>query len=197
MLLCYGAALCSHVLRCAPVGDKQGGGNLVAFKSFMWHIWLMRKVQTSETRRRKHRLRGVRHGRSGLMTTALQAIGGISPKDRVELVSTGHRIEVPAPLTDVMTQAAILLADGRNVVVMADDEMITTQTAAKLLNVSRQYIVRLIDRGDLPATMVGSHRRLFAVDVEEYRKVRDAERGRALDQLAHLSEELGGYNFGD
>lgn len=156
----------------------------------------MRKAQTSVTRRRKNRPRVVRSASNGRLVAVFQTIHSMSGKDRLEFVSPNQRIELPDPLTDVMTRAAGLLAEGHNVVVMANDEMLTTQSAAKLLNVSRQHVVRLIDKGDLPATMVGSHRRIRAIDVENYRHARDADRHAALRQLVELSEELGGYGLG-
>ncbi|HYE29762.1 MAG TPA: helix-turn-helix domain-containing protein [Allosphingosinicella sp.] len=108
---------------------------------------------------------------------------------------TGKQVELPAPLADVMARAAALMAEGRQVSVVAGDEMLTTQGAAERLNVSRQYVVRLVDRGKLPAVKVGSHRRLHASDVEAFRVRRDAERDAALDQLALISQEMGGYRL--
>jgi len=108
---------------------------------------------------------------------------------------TGRQVELPAPLAYVMARAALLMAEGRQVSVIADDEMLTTQGAAERLNVSRQYVVRLVDRGSLPAVKVGSHRRLRASDVEAFRMQRDAERDTALDQLASMSEEMSGYRL--
>ena len=107
----------------------------------------------------------------------------------------GQRLDVPGPLADVIVRAAELLAAGRRVTVVADDEMLTTQEAADQLNVSRQYVVRLIDRGDLPAVRVGSHRRLRPGDVSAFRANRDKTRDAALDRLADLSEEIGGYGL--
>jgi excisionase family DNA binding protein len=108
---------------------------------------------------------------------------------------TGTQVELPAPLSEVVARAASLMAEGRQVSVVADDEMLTTQGAAKRLNVSRQYVARLVDRGSLPAVKVGSHRRLRASDVEAFRARRDAERDKALDRLASMSEEIGGYRL--
>ncbi len=76
--------------------------------------------------------------------------------------------------------------------VIADDELLTTQAAADVLNVSRQYLVRLVDGGRLPAVKVGSHRRLRASDVEAFRRARDLDREVSLDRLVALSEEAGG-----
>ena len=102
-------------------------------------------------------------------------------------------MELPAALAEVVRRAAELLAGGRSVTVLADEEMLTTQAAADMLNISRQYLVRLVDSGRLPAVKVGSHRRLRASDVEAFKIARDKGRDAALDRLVELSEEVGGY----
>ncbi|WP_283963133.1 excisionase family DNA-binding protein [Sinorhizobium sp. 6-117] len=79
--------------------------------------------------------------------------------------------------------------------VLPDEEMLSTQAAADILNVSRQYLVRLVDNGELPAEKVGSHRRLRATDVAAFKAARDAKRSSALDRLTSLSEDVGGYEL--
>jgi len=49
----------------------------------------------------------------------------------------------------------------------AADDLITTGEAAKVLGTSRQHVVDLCDRGDLPFRTVGTHRRVSRADVEE------------------------------
>lgn len=49
------------------------------------------------------------------------------------------------------------------------DETLTTGEAARLVGCTRQHIVDLCDRGDLPYTMVGTHRRVRIADVESIR----------------------------
>lgn len=49
------------------------------------------------------------------------------------------------------------------------DELLTTGEAARLLGVSRQTIVNLADRGDLPYETTGAHRRIRRADVEQVR----------------------------
>ena len=150
---------------------------------------------------RRHRRKAIA-SRSGDRIVVAQLAGmlnmarGAKPRQSVQIVDTsGKQVKLPDPLTEVMACAATLLAEGRSVSVVADDEMLTTQEAAELLNVSRQYVVRLVDQGTLPAVKVGSHRRLKTGDVEVYKAQRDANRDAALDQLAHASEEIGGYGL--
>jgi excisionase family DNA binding protein len=87
-----------------------------------------------------------------------------------------------------------LLAQGRAVAILPADGALTTQAAAELLNVSRQYLVRLLDEGALPSFKVGAHRRVRTQDLLAYKEVRDAKRHRALDRLVELTETFGGYN---
>ena len=61
-------------------------------------------------------------------------------------------------------------------------------------NVSRQYLVRMLDEGRLPFTRTGKHRRLRIDDVLAFKVRRDRDRGAALDALAAISEESGGYD---
>lgn len=70
---------------------------------------------------------------------------------------------------------------------------LTTQQAADLLNVSRPHIAKLIDEGTLKGHKVGKHRRLNAIDVQNYKHQRDVEQRDAVDELTALSDELGLY----
>jgi excisionase family DNA binding protein len=91
--------------------------------------------------------------------------------------------------------AAAFLAEGRMVTVLPEEEMLSMRAAADILNVSRRYLVRLIDAGELPAEKVGSHRRLRATDIAAFKAHRDARRASALDRLTSLSEDAGGYEL--
>jgi excisionase family DNA binding protein len=70
---------------------------------------------------------------------------------------------------------------------------LTTQNAADVLGVSRPFIVKQIESGLLPHRMVGTHRRILFRDLMEYKHKMEADRDRALGDLAAESQRLGLY----
>jgi excisionase family DNA binding protein len=71
---------------------------------------------------------------------------------------------------------------------------LTTQQAADVLNVSRPFLVKLLDQGKIPCRKVGSHRRVLFADIMAYKKQNNHQRLQALEELSALDQELGlGY----
>ncbi|MBA3945095.1 MAG: helix-turn-helix domain-containing protein [Herpetosiphonaceae bacterium] len=106
----------------------------------------------------------------------------------------GEAVEVPASLLHLMHMLVHYLVEGQTVTLVPVDKVLTTQQAAALLNVSRPYLVKLLDQGLIPHTMTGRHRRVRFADVLQYKAQRDARREEGLVQLAQLSQELGLYD---
>ena len=102
-------------------------------------------------------------------------------------------VEVPASVVRVLAEALDHAQRGEQVRVIADDEEIATQQAADLLNVSRPYLVGLVDRGEIPSRKVGARRRLKLADVLLYREVDQGRRREAVKALAAEAQELGLY----
>jgi excisionase family DNA binding protein len=105
----------------------------------------------------------------------------------------GESLAVPDTVTQLLRRVVEILAAGHSVTLVPTSQVLTTQQAAALLNVSRQYLVRLLDEGRLPCTRTGTHRRLRVDDVLRYKAQRDRERETGLRELTQLHEDLGGY----
>ncbi len=89
-----------------------------------------------------------------------------------------------------------LLADlraGNSVTILQSRHELTTAEASKILGMSRQFLVQLLEKGEIPFHMVGTHRRLYVRDVIAYKAKRDTSRRRTLDDLAKREFSEGNY----
>ena len=153
----------------------------------------MAAAATSERIRRLEPVRASREDRAEIaeLFSALSA-----PDDtHYDLVGPGgERHRIPQAIVSGLARMAEVLARGDAVTIVPVGTVMTTQQAADLLNVSRQYLVRLLDEGRIPYDRTGKHRRLKIEDVLAYKQLRDRERDAKLDELAKLTDELGGYD---
>lgn len=100
-------------------------------------------------------------------------------------------VVVPAEALRLLVDLLTELAQGNAVTIAPLHQEITTQQAANLLNVSRPFLVKLLDEQKIPSRKVGSRRRVLLKDVLDY-KQRDAdERLAVLASIAEDAEELG------
>lgn len=77
--------------------------------------------------------------------------------------------------------------------IASDDTLLTTQEAADLLQVSRPTVVKLLDRGDLPVVIRGSHRRVRLTDVLDYDRQQGRDRAEALARMQQEGQETDLY----
>jgi excisionase family DNA binding protein len=105
----------------------------------------------------------------------------------------GEEMLLPESLFKLLRQAATELAHGQVVTLVSCNKELTTQQAANLLNVSRPYLIKLLERGEIPFVRTGTHRRILFSDVMEYKERRDSGRRKELAGLTQLSQELGLY----
>jgi excisionase family DNA binding protein len=100
---------------------------------------------------------------------------------------------VPREAAVLLAKILGFLANGEGVSVMPDAAELTTQQAAEFLNVSRPYLIKLLESGQIPFRLVGTHRRIRFKDLREYKSRDDLDRRRAANELTDLSQELGLY----
>lgn len=117
-------------------------------------------------------------------TMQLQVVNADGGSEAVTIPTAAFRL-----LVAILAQ----MASGNAVRLIPHHAELTTQEAAELLNVSRPYLVRLLDEGRMPFRKVGTHRRVLFKDLMAYRAEHRRARGAALDEMARLSQELGLY----
>lgn len=117
---------------------------------------------------------------------------------RVRVASAGRGREraavVPRQAFELFLEVLGQLANGNAVTIIPVRAELTTQQAADLLNVSRPHLVEMLERNEIPFRRVGSHRRIAASDVLEYRERDEARRRTVMDELTAEAQKLGlGY----
>ena len=114
---------------------------------------------------------------------------------RVALQAKGERetvrAEVPVEVFDFFLRVLSELAEGRAVTLVPQDQELTTQEVADILNVSRPYIVQLLEGGKLPFRLVGTRRRVRFADVLDFKRRDDEMRKKVTDELAREAEKAG------
>jgi excisionase family DNA binding protein len=128
----------------------------------------------------------------------LRAVGRVMQQDRAPalklIASNGAEFILPPSVLRLFQQVVDALAQGQVVSLVPLHKELTTQEAADLLNVSRPYLIKLLDQGALPYSKLSSHRRIRFADLMVYKLERDAQREHALDAMAQLNQELGLYS---
>lgn len=102
-----------------------------------------------------------------------------------------HTVTLMPALAASMLAVLRLVSSGRGFRMIPVESELTTQQAADLLNVSRSYLVKLLDEGEIPFTKKRRHRRIRAEELFAYKKKRDAIRSKALRELIQIDIEEG------
>lgn len=102
---------------------------------------------------------------------------------------------LPAGAVALLKDILEAMAAGHSITVIPLHAELTTMEAADILNVSRPYLIKLLESGEIPYRKVGRHRRILMEDLMEYKEESDKQRRAAMDELVALSEELGLYDL--
>ncbi|WPF87917.1 excisionase family DNA-binding protein [Cyanobacterium aponinum AL20118] len=101
-------------------------------------------------------------------------------------------VNIPVDLANFVEQIIREVAEGNSITLVSNHQEISTTEASEILEVSRQYLIELLESGELPIPFrrVGKHRRLRAEDVINYKNKIDEQRLKTLEELAKQAQEL-------
>ena len=106
-------------------------------------------------------------------------------------VDDADAVVVPREVAEVLARVLAHMAAGEGVTVLPSHAELTTQQAADLLNVSRPYLIKLLDNEAIAYRTVGTHRRISLDALLAYKRDDEQKRRKAADELSAISQELG------
>jgi excisionase family DNA binding protein len=116
------------------------------------------------------------------------------PAKHLQLIGPdGVAEDIPLEIYAVLREVFKHLKDGQAISLIPADTLLTTQQAAEILNISRPFLYRLMDAGEIPFVRVGTHRKLRLADVEALRVLRRNESRNALNPITVLNHECDDY----
>jgi excisionase family DNA binding protein len=105
--------------------------------------------------------------------------------------SPAGRVRLPLVAVRLLVRILEEMARGNAVTLIPVHAELTTQEAAEMLNISRPSLIQLLDEGKIEYRKVGTHRRVRFEVVMEYKRVAEAARRAALQELADYDREIG------
>jgi len=112
---------------------------------------------------------------------------------RVQVDADGDLVELPTMVTRLLQTVLEYVAAEHALSIMPLSAELTTQQAADLLGVSRPFLVKLLEAGDIEHCKVGRHRRVRVADLLNYRKQNQVKRAESLSELTSLGQAMGDY----
>ena len=108
----------------------------------------------------------------------------------ITLGGSAVKVVVPKSVLDLLLEALTVMSTGDAVTVLPTESELTTQQAADILNVSRPHMVKLLEDGEIAYRSVGTHRRVLAKALIEYRDTDNKHRRSVADKLTALAQEM-------
>ncbi len=109
---------------------------------------------------------------------------------KVQTIDCDESITIPVAALRMLSDILNQMAQGNAVTLIPVHAEMTTQEAAALLNVSRPFVIQLLDAGTIPYHRTGTHRRIRFSDIMKYKKAIDSQRLQDLSELAKEAQDL-------
>lgn len=104
------------------------------------------------------------------------------------------KLELPPSVYKILVQVVESMQEGKPIAVVPFMEEMSTQAAADMLGISRQFLVKELEAKKIPFHRAGSHRRIYLKDILDYKKQRQVNRAGSIGRMAKEAEAAGVYD---
>lgn len=102
---------------------------------------------------------------------------------KLQLPDQNQALELPAEAVNLLLGALQEIAEGNALTLIPQHAELSTFEAADILNVSRPYLVKLLENDAIPYHKVGTHHRIYLQDVLAYKEKIDHKQRAAMAEL--------------
>jgi excisionase family DNA binding protein len=127
-----------------------------------------------------------------LAKTALEILADV--QDDLTLKLEDKTLILPASVLKLLKRSLEPFAKGRAVGIVSYETTISVFETAQILNVSTEFVNKLLESGELPFEEKHSSRKIPLKAVLEYKKRTRARQEEAMRELTQLSQEMGLYD---
>lgn len=132
---------------------------------------------------------------AGLARSSAQELSALLARmpraERARVKLDGHDLILPGQALALLRDILSEMAQGNAVTIVPTHAELTTQEAANILNVSRPYLVKLLETGEIAHHKINKHRRIRFEDLMAYKQEQAKKSSKALDDLAKQAQQLG------
>lgn len=114
----------------------------------------------------------------------IEKLYGALKKGKAKLIGPdGESRPLPDSVYAFLVELVEALQQGKCITILQNQARLTTAEAASMLGISRQFLVNLLEAGEIAYHKVGTHRRIYVQDVMKYKVKRDDRRKKTLREL--------------
>ena len=106
----------------------------------------------------------------------------------------GEKIALSETEYQIIQEVLNLQRKGKSVTLISHDKYMTTQEAADFLNMSRPYLIKILENGEIPYIKVGNRRKILTEDIIKYQQKIDKNRRQTMKNFSQSLKEDGFYD---